>query len=147
MCIGVLPACMSVWECWSWSYRQLWAAMWVLEFELASSGRIANALTCWSISPALSSPHFWYRIYNLPLSPFLLFLLNRKISVSLFSQCSLLSHFRKGKGTSLETKISVTNQAEGIQGQPGLHREVQVKASSRDKEDCLKSTNQPSDSN
>ena len=36
----------------SWSYRQFWAAMWVLGIELRSSGRAASALNCWAISPA-----------------------------------------------------------------------------------------------
>jgi hypothetical protein len=27
------------WVCWSWSYRQLGEAMWMLETELGSSGR------------------------------------------------------------------------------------------------------------
>ena len=37
--------CMSVWGCWvpwNWSYRQLWAAMWMLGIELRSSGRAVN---------------------------------------------------------------------------------------------------------
>jgi hypothetical protein len=45
---------MSVWGCqvtWSWSYRQLWAVMWVLGFEPKSSGKAASVLRCWAISP------------------------------------------------------------------------------------------------
>ena len=46
--------CMYVWVCcflWNWSYRQLWATMWVLRIEPRSSGRVATALNHWAISP------------------------------------------------------------------------------------------------
>jgi hypothetical protein len=36
ICIGVFPACMSVWAwCipWTWSNRRLWSAIWLLEIE------------------------------------------------------------------------------------------------------------------
>ena len=36
MCIGVLPSCMSGWRYkvpWNWTYRQLWASMWLLGIE------------------------------------------------------------------------------------------------------------------
>ena len=55
MCNGVLPAWISMWGCWgfwSWSYRELWAATWVLGTDLGSSGRLASALSYWAISPA-----------------------------------------------------------------------------------------------
>jgi hypothetical protein len=29
----------------------LWATMWLLGFELGTSGRTVSALTCWAISP------------------------------------------------------------------------------------------------
>ena len=47
MCISVLPSCVSVWGCqipWNWSYRQLWAAMWMLGIEPGSSDRAVFAL-------------------------------------------------------------------------------------------------------
>ena len=50
-----LTACISVKGYripWNWSYRQLWAAMWMLGIEPWSSGRAASALSCWAISPA-----------------------------------------------------------------------------------------------
>lgn len=53
MCIGVLFS----WRCWvpqNWSYRQLWAAVWVLEIESGSSGREVHTLNhCTNtVSPA-----------------------------------------------------------------------------------------------
>ena len=33
-------------------YRWLWATMWLLEFELRTSGRAVSALNRWAISPA-----------------------------------------------------------------------------------------------
>jgi hypothetical protein len=33
-------------------YRWLWATMWLLGFELRTSGRVVSALNCWAISPA-----------------------------------------------------------------------------------------------
>jgi hypothetical protein len=39
MCAGVLPVFMSVWGCqipWIWSYKQVWAANWVLETKPTS---------------------------------------------------------------------------------------------------------------
>jgi hypothetical protein len=35
-------------------YRWLWATMWLLGFELRTSGRAVSALNCWATSPALS---------------------------------------------------------------------------------------------
>jgi len=53
MRIGVLPACISVWECWlPWSYKQLRGAMWVLGIEPRSSGNSVSAFDHWAISPA-----------------------------------------------------------------------------------------------
>ena len=40
---------------WVWSYRELWAAMWVLRIKPGSSGRAASALNHWVISPTLES--------------------------------------------------------------------------------------------
>jgi len=51
MYTGVWLACISVWRCqipWDWSYRQLWAAMWLLGIEPGSSG--GAALNHWAIS-------------------------------------------------------------------------------------------------
>lgn len=36
----------------SWSYRQLWAAMWVLRFEPGSSEKEVSVPNHWAISPA-----------------------------------------------------------------------------------------------
>ena len=36
---------------WNWSYRQLWAAMWVLGIEPRPFRRATNTLNCWTISP------------------------------------------------------------------------------------------------
>ena len=54
MCSGVLcHAIMPVWECWSpWSYRELWAAIWVLGIEPWTSGGTNGVLDHWAISPA-----------------------------------------------------------------------------------------------
>lgn len=38
----------------TWSYKQLWAAIWGLEFEPRSSERIASTLSHWAISPVSS---------------------------------------------------------------------------------------------
>lgn len=51
--IGVLPACVTVSEPWNRSYRQVWAATWVLRIEPRPSRRTANILNCWVISPTL----------------------------------------------------------------------------------------------
>jgi hypothetical protein len=40
------------WIPWSWSYKCLWAIMWVLGTEQRSSGRTINAVNHWAISPA-----------------------------------------------------------------------------------------------
>lgn len=45
---------------WSWSYRLLWATIWVLQ-EPKSSEREVNALTCWAISQSLHLT-FWGRV-------------------------------------------------------------------------------------
>ena len=37
---------------WRWSYRSLWAAMWVLETEPRCSARSATGLNLWAILPA-----------------------------------------------------------------------------------------------
>ena len=50
MCIAVSP----VWGWqvpWNCSYRQLWAALWMLEIAPGSSGRAVSTLNCWVISP------------------------------------------------------------------------------------------------
>jgi hypothetical protein len=51
MCIGVLPVCAFVWRfyTWNWSYRELWAAMWVLGIDPGSSGKSVSARNCWVI--------------------------------------------------------------------------------------------------
>lgn len=41
------------WISWTWSYRWLSAAMWVLEMEPWSSGKVASALSHQVIAPAL----------------------------------------------------------------------------------------------
>lgn len=53
---------------WNWSYRCLWATMWVLENELELSVRATNALNFCVIFPALLKPF-------LSLSLFMMFLL------------------------------------------------------------------------
>ena len=43
------------WGCqipWNWTYRQVWAAMWVLGIEPGFSGRAVSVLNLWAISPA-----------------------------------------------------------------------------------------------
>ena len=84
MCNCVLPACMYMCRCqvsWNWSYRQLWAAMWVLGMEPGPSGRAASALNHWAISPEMSiwttqeidsplraaslHPTYWYTAHSL----------------------------------------------------------------------------------
>ena len=81
MCMGVLPACVSVYHVhivsiearrghlilWSWSSRLLWAAMWVLGIKPQSSGRAASSLSCWAISPVPKISFLKYRIKNLQL--------------------------------------------------------------------------------
>jgi hypothetical protein len=42
---------------WDWSYRALWAAMWVLEIEPRTSGRASSTLNHWpSLQSTLVSP-------------------------------------------------------------------------------------------
>lgn len=68
MCMGFSPACMSVNQIyiagdhgsqkrpltpWNWSYRQLWAAKWVLSIGFRSSGKPSVLLT--------AEPPFWPR--------------------------------------------------------------------------------------
>lgn len=82
MCLFVYlmyTACMFVQGCqisWNWSYRQLWAAVWVLGIQSGLFGRTASVLNCKAISPApadrflISWPvHLWgfsfLRWYNL----------------------------------------------------------------------------------
>jgi hypothetical protein len=36
-------------------YRSLWATMWLLGFEVRTSGRAVRALNCWAISPTCVS--------------------------------------------------------------------------------------------
>jgi hypothetical protein len=38
---------------WNWSYRWLWAAMWVLGIKPRTSARVACVLNHWAFSPAL----------------------------------------------------------------------------------------------
>lgn len=49
MCFGVLPWCQAPWN---WSYRTLWAAMWMLGIKPEYSGRAAGTLNCQAVSPA-----------------------------------------------------------------------------------------------
>jgi hypothetical protein len=47
--------------CWiskNWSYRQLWAPVWVLGTKLRSSGRATSAFNPWDPSPLAPSPLF-----------------------------------------------------------------------------------------
>jgi hypothetical protein len=37
---------------WNWSYKRLWATVWVLGIELGFFVRVASALNCWTTSPA-----------------------------------------------------------------------------------------------
>lgn len=67
MSIGVLPACMSVWGCQIPETGRLWAAMWLLGSELGSSGRTANGLNYWAISPAPKNPIYEKRTRTKPL--------------------------------------------------------------------------------
>jgi hypothetical protein len=39
---------------WNWSYRQFWAAIWILGTEARFSGRTARVLNHWAILPAAS---------------------------------------------------------------------------------------------
>ena len=62
MCVCVLCPCLVPLKVrrgcqipWNWSYRQLWAASWVLGSEPRSSARAASALLCWAIYPATFS--------------------------------------------------------------------------------------------
>jgi hypothetical protein len=54
VCVYLVPseAQRGHWIPWGWNHRQLWAAMWLLGIELRSSGRAANAVNHWTISPA-----------------------------------------------------------------------------------------------
>lgn len=54
MCITCIPFRMEedIWIPWKWSYRHLWAALWVLETESMSSIRAVHAVSLWAISPA-----------------------------------------------------------------------------------------------
>jgi hypothetical protein len=56
MYIGVLPACLSVWGhqiLWNWSYRQVWAAMWVLELN---PGPLEEKVVLLTTEPSLQPP-------------------------------------------------------------------------------------------
>ena len=55
-----LVFCLHIFLCEGVSYRQLWAAMWMLRVEPRSSGRAATALNHWAISPALQSRNFHF---------------------------------------------------------------------------------------
>lgn len=48
----------------SWSYRQLWAAMWVLRFEPGSSEKEVSVPNLWAISPAPGAGSFKQRYYK-----------------------------------------------------------------------------------
>ena len=61
MCIGVCHGCEVPWNL---SYRQLWAAMWVLGVEPWSSGIAGSALNLQVISPA--PPVYFFRPYFVP---------------------------------------------------------------------------------
>ena len=68
MTLSVLPAWTSVWGCWVlwyWSYRQVWAAMWVLGMEPGFSGRAVNALNHWTISPAPKAKCLTHKFCNI----------------------------------------------------------------------------------
>jgi hypothetical protein len=53
-CIWVHYSCLQTYQLSSFHYQWLWATMWLLGVELRTSGRAANALNCWTISPAPS---------------------------------------------------------------------------------------------
>lgn len=48
---------------WDWSYRQVWATMWVLTMEPRSSARAAYELSPWAIFPALCFKCFNHHLY------------------------------------------------------------------------------------
>ena len=54
---------------WNWSYRQMWATMWVLATKSKFPARAANALNQWTISPA---PRTYLFLIPLQSSPFLI---------------------------------------------------------------------------
>ena len=86
-CLVTLEARRGHWMSWNWSYRQLWATMWVLSIELGISGRPANTLnhgaislvpqhlSCLSSTPTLSPNSFW----QVPPSYFYVFLMTHFI--------------------------------------------------------------------
>ena len=53
MCILALPPCMFVWVLppWNCSYRQMWAAVWMLGIKPRSSEKATSAHYCWAIFP------------------------------------------------------------------------------------------------
>ena len=56
--MGILFARMPLWRSWiswNWSYRQLWAVMWMLGIEPRSFRRAVSALNLWAISPVPTS--------------------------------------------------------------------------------------------
>lgn len=57
VCITYVSRCEGVR---SWSYRQLWAAGWVLGTESSSIGRAVSALNHWAIFPAPYHNFLWY---------------------------------------------------------------------------------------
>ena len=70
MCIGILPACMSAPRTYrghqlfcSWTYRWLWAAMWVLGFEPGSSETNQSVLL--NTEPSLQSQVFFKKAFSL----------------------------------------------------------------------------------
>lgn len=46
-----------------WSYRQLWATLWMLENKPRSSVRSASAFNLWVIFPATAPPFIWTAFY------------------------------------------------------------------------------------
>lgn len=78
MFLGVLPACIFVWECQipcNWSYRQLCVAMGVLGINPGSSRRAPSVLNHWAIFPALSFLFFSFVSSSFLFLVFLFFLL------------------------------------------------------------------------
>ena len=71
-CLCMLCACLVPTEArrghrlpWNWSYRWLWATVWVLRIE-PISGRVASVLNCWAISP-VPYPQtllYMFQVYN-----------------------------------------------------------------------------------
>lgn len=55
MCIRVSPARVSMW---SWSYKHVWAAMWVKGFESSSLGSVCSTPNSWTIPPAPTNTIF-----------------------------------------------------------------------------------------